>query len=126
MSFFDDNDPFEDIVNQFFGRSNLKKRQTKRFRDTDEEDSQFIEEKDKIYFIIDLSGYSEEEIQVKVKENSLIVSAKSLDLSEKQDYLASKHREGITIQKTIPENIKNKNINQTFKNGVLEVTFNKK
>lgn len=128
MSFFDDedNDPFEDIVNSFFGRPQARNARRVIRRDKEEEESQSIEEEKDIYFIMELSGYKEEDIQVKVKDNSLIISARTSNDSSQKDYMASKHKEGITIQRAIPNNIKNKNFSKTFKNGVLEVVFYKK
>lgn len=123
-----DNDPFEDIVKQFFGNSATvrRRRSVDRIRDEEEQNTQFIEDEEYIYFIMDLPGYAEKDIRISVKENILLVSAKASQKPETQDYLAQKHREGITTQQQIPYNIKNKNFSKTFRNGVLEITFIKK
>ena len=127
MSFFDDDDPFEDIVSQFFGNHpGVRKSRVRRVRDEEEQNTQFIEEDNKIYCITELPGYNEKEIQLEIRDNMLIVSARTINNSEKQSYLAQKHKEGITIQQIIPSKIKTKNFTKTFKNGVLEISFDKK
>lgn len=124
MGFFDD-DPFEDIVNQFFGNQRARRR-TRSQNYEEEKNSQFIEEDNYIYVIIELPGYEEKDISISVKENSLIVYAKSSEKSESQDYLAQKHKEGIKMEQQIPNNAISKKFSKTFRNGVLEVTFMKK
>ncbi len=126
MSFFND-DPFEDIVNQFFGNhSGTKRRSRVRLKDDEEQNTQFIEEENYVYYIIELPGYQEKDIKVGIQENTLVVSAQAVNNSETQNYLAQKHQEGITIQQVIPAYVKTKNFSKTFKNGVLEVTFAKR
>ena len=126
MSFFDNDDPFEDIVSQFFGNHpGVRKSRVRRVRNEEEQNTQFIEEDNQIYCIIELQGYNEKDIQVVINENMLIISAKS-SASEPQIYLAQKHKEGITIQQTIPSRVKTKNFTKTFRNGVLEISFDKK
>ncbi|MEK6894014.1 MAG: Hsp20/alpha crystallin family protein [Nanoarchaeota archaeon] len=126
MSFFDDHDPFEDIVNQFFGGNNIRRRPVRKLRESEEESSEFIEEKNNVYFITELPGYNEEDIEIKLKDDFMVITAKTNKESQNQDYMAQKHKEGITLREKIPEGIKNKDFKKTFRNGILEVTFNKK
>ncbi len=123
MSF--NNDPFEDIVNQFFGNQVRSRRRTKRAVEEEEQNTQFIEEENCVYLIIELPGYSEKDINLSVDDDTISVSAKTKQVVA-QDYLAQKQREGITIEQIIPENIKTKNFKKTFRNGILEVTFEKR
>lgn len=125
MSFEDDS--FEDIVNQFFGNSGrIRKSRIKRFVEDEDQNSQFIEEDNYLYLIVELPGYSEKEISVSIKEDRILISAKSSRRIEAQDYLEQKRREGIMIEQILPDNIKTKNFTKTFRNGVLEVTFEKR
>lgn len=125
MNFEDD--PFEDIVNQFFGNSErIRRSRIKRFVDEEDQNSQFIEEDNYIYLIVELPGYSEKEISVSIKGDRIVISAKSSQRIEAQDYLEQKRREGIMIEQILPDNIKTKNFTKTFRNGVLEVTFEKR
>ena len=124
MSF--NNDPFEDIVNQFFGNATrVRRSRTKRNIEEEEQNTQFIEEEDYVYLIIELPGYSEKDINISIDDDTINVSAKTKQVVA-QDYLAQKQKEGITIEQIIPENIKTKNFKKTFKNGILEVTFEKR
>ncbi len=124
MSF--NNDPFEDIVNQFFGNSaRVRRSRSKRNVEEEEQNTQFIEEENYVYLIIELPGYSEKDINISIDDDTINVSAKTKQVVA-QDYLAQKQKEGITIEQIIPENIKTKNFKKTFKNGILEVTFEKR
>ena len=123
MSF--NNDPFEDIVNQFFGGSQRVRRpRAKRIVDEEDENTQFIEEEDYVYLIIELPGYSEKDINLSTNGDRINISAKTKQVVG-QDYIAQKQKEGITIEQIAPDNIKMKNFKKTFRNGILEVTFEK-
>lgn len=123
MSF--NNDPFEDIVNQFFGNSaRVRRPRAKRIVDEEDENTQFIEEEDYVYLIIELPGYSEKDINLSTNGDRINISAKTKQVVG-QDYIAQKQKEGITIEQIAPDNIKMKNFKKTFRNGILEVTFEK-
>ena len=126
MSFFED-DPFEDIVNQFFGNhARVRRRPRSRITEDEGQNTQFIEEETYIYFIMELPGYSEKDINLSIKDNVLIISAKTSQKSDAQDYLAQKLKEGIIIQQQVPKDVGTKSLSKTFRNGVLEVTFIKR
>lgn len=126
MDLFDD-DNFEDILNQFMGNSaRVRKKSRSKIREDEEQNTQFIEEDKYIYCIIELPGYQEEEVNLSIKEDILIISARAINNSNTQDYFSQKHKEGITLQQRIPSDIKTKNLKKTFRNGVLEVTFEKR
>ena len=123
MSF--NNDPFEDIVNQFFGNSaRVRRPRAKRIVDEEDQNTQFIEEEDYVYLIIELPGYSEKDINLSTNGDRINISAKTKQVIA-QDYIAQKQKEGITIEQIAPDNIKMKNFKKTFRNGILEVTFEK-
>ena len=123
MSF--NNDPFEDIVNQFFGNQVRARRRTKRVVGEEEQNTQFVEDDNSMYLIIELPGYSEKDINLLVDDDTISVSAKARQIVA-QDYIAQRQKEGITIEQIVPENIKTKNFKKTFRNGILEVTFEKR
>lgn len=124
MDFFDE-DSFEDIVNRFFGQQPGARRQNRVIREP-EEDSQFIDEKEYLYFIMELPGYEEKDIEIKVKDNIMTITAKASHYQNGNEYMIKKQKEGMTIQRTIPNKVNGKNFKKTFKNGVLEVAFSKK
>ncbi len=123
MSF--NNDPFEDMINQFFGNSTRVRKSRVKREIEEEQNTQFIEEENYVYLIIELPGYTEKDINISVDDDTINVSAKTKQVVA-QDYLAQKQKEGITIEQIIPENIKTKNFKKTFRNGILEVTFEKR
>ena len=126
MSFFDD-DPFENIVREFFG----ERAQTASHRgviDSEKEERiiDFIEEDKNVYFVFELFGYSKEDINVEVTKKEIKVLAKKKKMDEIQDYLKNKLAKELSFQKNLPNFIKSKDYGITFKNGVLEVKFKKK
>lgn len=114
MSFFDDDnsDPFEEIVNQFFGGKRRPIRKTRSFTEN-EENTDTVEEKDYIYRIIEIPGYQKEDLKVEVKNDILIITISKKDRKEE-------------MQKDIPNNAIKKKFNYTYTNGILEVKFSKK
>ena len=125
MSF--DNDPFENIVNQFFGQSaRVRRPRARRALEEDSQNTQFIEEGDYVYMIIEIPGYTEKEVSVIVKDSTIFISAKASQKMEAQDYIEQKRRQGLTLEETLPGNVKTKNFTKTFRNGILEVIFEAK
>ena len=127
MSFFDD-DPFESIIDEFFGQNrgtNIRRRQ---FISGEEEDREidYIEDKSNVYLVFELPGYTEKDIMVVVKDNILTVQAKKITPDNIQPYLAKKLNQGVQIRKELPNFINTKKFTQTIKNGVLEIKFKKK
>ena len=124
MGFFgDENDPFEDIMKEFFGPSGSRKKEYSK-RES-EENGDIIESKDKFFVIFELPGYSGEDISVEVKGNKISVIAKKESPDDMEDYLIEKLSGEINMSKTLPSFIKTKSHDYTFRNGVLEVSFPK-
>lgn len=131
MGFFDDdNDPFEDIIREFFGSSSSRRKSN--FSDdefTSGEDEErnidFIEGKNKFFVVFELPGYDEKDISIKLKGDKLIVDAKKDNTENLERYMADRLLSGVKITKTLPDFIKKKNYDYTFKNGILEVSFKK-
>jgi HSP20 family molecular chaperone IbpA len=122
MSLFDD-DPFEEIVREFFGGTPKRKREE--FIKGEEEDRviDFVEDTDYVYVVFELPGYNEKDIFVTVKGNNLEIRAQKSSDEKVQDYLSKKLKQGIYLKKQLPNFVSNKNFNYTMKNGVLEVVF---
>jgi len=118
-----------DIVRQFFGEVNG--RRTRRPREeieVEEEDSKVetIDLENEVHFIFDLSGYDEKDLELEVKDKTLIVQVKKKGECKMQDYLSKKLCRGETIKKTLAPYLDVKNFKHSIKNGVLEVKFEKK
>ena len=126
MSFFDD-DPFDEIVREFFGESPVKKLQKNNFISGEEEDRNidFVESDKHIFVIFELPGYSKEDIEVTLKVNNLKVVARKKSPDYIKSYLAKRFNDGITISKVLPKAIKTKKYDYAIKNGILELVFRK-
>ena len=132
MSFFNNEDPFEDIIREFFGSRNGIRSNTqnyeKRVIKGEEENRKidFIETINKIYLIFELPGYNEKEIIITIKGKELqIKTTKKLNESV-QKYLIEKLNQGLFIKKNLPKFVNAKKFEYTMKNGILEISFNKK
>ncbi len=129
MNFFND-DPFEEIIQEFFGRNQRQINQSQNFiqSEEDERNIDFIEHNDYLYFVFELFGYNEKDIIVKVKGQELDILARknNCEIEKVQDYLTKKLCNGIVIKKRLPKFVSSKNFKHTIRNGILEVTFSKK
>lgn len=120
------NDPFEDLVNQMFGRGATRRaRVMRRSSEEDEEGSElgFIETDTAVYCILELPGYTEDEVFVKVKGRELEIHAQKKKLGQVKEYLIPKLERGQIIQRTLPESASSKKYASTYRNGILEVRF---
>ncbi len=130
MGFFDD-DPFENIVREFFGESPIKKSR-QQFIKGEEEDRiiDFVEDEDYVYIVFELPGYSKKDISISVKGNQFKVNVlKKENDCEKEnvpEYLRKRLSDGLIIKKILPKFINTKNFKISMKNGVLEIIFAKK
>jgi len=126
---FGDDDFFNEIERAFFGQP-ARARRTSSGNvlqgEREERVIDYIEEDKTVYFVFELAGYSEEDIDVVVNEKELEISAIKKSFENIQDYLSSKLGKGIYFRKSIPDKVKTKKFNWTFKNGILEVKFKKK
>lgn len=120
-------DPFEDIVNSFFG-GRPQRRRKERFTEGEEEERNidFIEDENFTYIVFEIPGYTKKDILVVIKGKTLEVSAKKSSATNIKEYLISKLQQGVSISKNLPSNIQSTKFTHTYKNGILEVKFNKK
>jgi HSP20 family protein len=129
MAFFDDeNDPFEDIVREFFGSS--PSRRVSRNGDViagenEERNIDFVESDNNFYFVFELPGYEKEDVLIEIKNDRLIVNAEKKPTERVESYMAQKLSHGVHMAKIIPSFVKNKKFEKTFSNGILEVRFKK-
>lgn len=124
-------DPFDSIFREFFGEHEPKRRRVYREEDViegEEEDRviDFVETEDKIYFVFEMPGYDEKDITIMTKDKKIEINAQKKDTENVLDYLAKKLAKGIKIKKTLPFPVNNKSLKSTCKNGILEVSFDKK
>lgn len=127
MGFFDD-DPFEDILREFFDHSPSERRMRRRTIIKGEEEERnidFVESEDKAYLVFELPGYSEKEVIVFLKGNELEITAKKENGEGMQSYLNEKLKGGIHFNRILPKFINAKKFNKSMKNGVLEIVFEK-
>lgn len=127
MGFFQD-DPFEDIVREFFGEAPARrgKRREQFIKGEDEDRSiDFVEDDKKIYLVFELPGYEEKDISIAVEGNGLEISAQKSNGEQIRDYLHQKLRNGMSIKKDLPNIVKGKKFSHTIRNGILEVVFDK-
>lgn len=118
------NDPFEDIINEFFGRKNQR---PNRIISNEKEERiiDFIEDKNNIYIVFEIPGYLKEDIDLEITKNKIVINGKKKNLQRVQPYLQKKLQQGINITKNLPEITKKKKHSYTIKNGILEVKFKK-
>ena len=128
MSFFDEDDPFEDIVKEFFGGNPGFKSNHREIinGEADEREMDLIESDKKIFLIFSFPGYDKKDIDVKVHGGMIRIRARKSNISKVQNYLSSKLNMGVNIEKKLPKRINTKKFNYTFKDGILEVVFDKR
>ncbi len=130
MSFFDEEDPFEDIIKEFFGSPSSGFRRADHREiisgEAEEREIDLIETDKKIFLIFSLPGYEKKDISVKVHGGFIKIKAKRLSSSGVQGYLSNKLNKGISIEKKLPKKANSKRFSYAFKNGILEVAFDKK
>ncbi len=130
MTFFEDNDQFENIVREFFGgrTSRIRRDNYEEIIESEKEERviDFIQDENYIYLIFELPGYDEKDISISIKGRELEIIAKKRKMGEVQNYLIQKLNEGLFIKKSLPNFIKTKNFKHTIKNGILEIVFIKK
>ena len=130
MNFFND-DPFEDIVREFFGKPGGRSNGNVFIRGEEEDRNiDFVEFDDFVFLVFELPGYSEDDVSVKVKGSDLVIDCSKNSSACKsgnvQDYLSGKLCRGESIKKILPKFVNPKNFKKSMKNGVLELRFKKK
>jgi HSP20 family molecular chaperone IbpA len=126
--FFDD-DPFEDMIKKALfgsvGRSRKSSSGNVVQGEKEERVIDYIEEENEVYFVFEFPGFDEEDIQVNLKGDSLKVDVSKNNFSNVKSYLRNKLSQNISYTKKIPVKVK-KDFEKSFKNGILEVRFNRK
>jgi len=129
MDFLSD-DPFEEIVREFFGGNGRPKARQRRESIIGNEDEErvmdFMEDEDNLYLIFEIAGYNEEDVSINIKGRILEIIAEKKDVEGIREYLARKLSTGLRYKKTLQDFINIKNYTHTFKNGILEIKFEKK
>jgi len=118
-------DPFERLAREFFGGSSSSEDE---FIQTEQEvkSLDLIEGKDKVYLIFEFPGFKESEVQVEISRDEIIVTTSRKVLEGEDEYISQKLAATKSIRKKLPEIIKTKKYSKTFRNGVLEIVFDKK
>jgi len=126
MDFFND-DPFESIVREFFGENSHKSQRRNFIAGEDEERTiDFVESNKKVFIVFELPGYSKEDIDLIVSKGVIEINARKKNFENMQGYLSQKLGHGVRFKKTLPKFVNIKKFKSTFKNGILEVVFEKK
>ena len=132
MGFFDD-DSFENIIDEFFGRSRgfgtgrqSKRRETFVRGEEEERVIDFIEDEDKVYLVFELSGYNEKDVVVVINGKSIEITAQKKILDGVKEYLAQKLLQGAHYKRNLPDFINPKKFSHNLRNGILEVCFEKR
>ena len=123
---FDDFDPLNSIVREFFGGTPRRYREEFIRNEEEERVIDFIEGKDRIYLIFELAGFNEDDVFVSVSGKTITIEATKKNLEEIKEYLSQKLRKGIKYRQTLPESANPKKFKYTLKNGILEVVFDRK
>lgn len=119
-------DPFDRLVREFFGQNADTSRQNNLIENEDDERNiDFLEDEKHVYLIFELPGFEEKDVAVSVKSGEIIVKAKGNVTESTDDYIANKITSGQTITKILPKFVNHKGYKTTFRNGILEVVFNK-
>jgi len=129
MGFFDEEDPFENIIREFFEHSSGQiSNGPREFIKGEEEDRKidFVETKDKIFLVFEIPGYSEKDIKVEIRKGEVIIKADKKNIEDVPNYLYNKLSQGFYIKKGLPRFVNHKKFKHTFKNGILEIVFYKK
>ncbi len=125
MNFFND-DPFEDIVKEFFSPRQRENSGEIIKGEEEERTIDFIETKNNVFLVFEIPGYSKEDITLNVKKTEAEIIVKKNNLENIQSYLSQKLMHGVYFKKHLPNFINHKKFNWTFNNGVLEIAFEKK
>jgi HSP20 family molecular chaperone IbpA len=126
MDFFDE-EPFDSIFKEFFNTNIPQQKRKDLFAEGEEEDRfiDFIALPKEIFLIVELPGYKEEDIGVSFENRKIVIKAQKINTEKVQSYLTTKLASGVEIRRSLPPFIKDKKLNHTFKNGILEIRFNK-
>lgn len=121
MSFFDDANGFEDIMNNFFGQNSRHNSRRSYSNNANLPLKQVVSEK-RIFLIFDFSG--EQRVDVEIRDQ-LIVNDYNEEVSTGKKLLEIKSVSKKIGEYVFPNKFKLKDFKSTFNNGILEVSFKK-
>lgn len=119
MGFFD-NDPFEDIVRNFFGGSGARAMRSS--GGSGKAPLSKVTYDKKLFLVFDFSG--EKDLKVDVKDQ-LMINDYGEEVYTGRKTLEIKSKEKVIGEYVLPDKVKLKGLDYTFKNGLLEVWFKK-
>jgi HSP20 family protein len=119
MGLFED-DSFDDFVKEFFGQQGVQRKVQTR---EDDRLVDFIDTDERLFLIVELPGFTKEEVNVTVRDKVLEIKAQKRELEGLPEYLAQRLMQGIKIRRTLPSTVNVKSMSYTFSNGILEVSF---
>lgn len=120
-------DPFDSIFEEFFGRSRPGFRKREKFIIGEDEERviDVIDTGDKAYLIFELPGYNEEDVSIDIRGRTIEISIEKRNVEGIKEYLAQKLSAGLRYARKLPDSINPKNFEYTLKNGILEIKFDK-
>lgn len=126
MGFFDDNDPFEGILERMFGGGEnfveYSNGQRVAKRTENKSSKNFIETKKNVYFVLDLSNMRD--IQIKIKDR-LVANRFGEKVHNGEKILEIKNSNKESMEYLLPKNLGKKDFKWKSNNGILEVVFRK-
>ena len=125
MGFFDD-DPFEEIMKEFFGDTK-RRRKTNGFIEGEREERviDIVDSDKKVYLIFELPGFEKKDILITVKGRIIEINATKHSMEKVKSYLTKKLGSGVTISKNLPQSVNPKKFTYTINNGILEIVFDR-
>ena len=126
MADFFDEDPFESIFEEFFGKARPSRREAFARGESEERIIDVLEDEDYFYFVFELPGYEEGDVSISVKGRAIEIVIEKKNIDGIKEYLAQKLSAGIKYRKILPDYIHAKNFEYTLKNGILEIKFARK
>lgn len=126
MADFFDDDPFESIFEHFLERSRPGRGNSFIRGEDEERVSALIEDKQHVYLIFELPGYTEEDVSVTMRGRILELRVKKQTMEGIKEYLAQKLAAGLHYTRALPDFVSPQGFSYTMKHGVLEITCKKK
>lgn len=118
--------PFDDFFGSFFTDSNgfeesfTNGKQSRSVYSTETEN--FIQSGKKIYFVLDLSNFSDVNVSIKDK---VITNEYGEKITNGKKIIEITSTSGEVLNYVIPKNLRTRGFQWKFKNGILEVVFRK-
>lgn len=127
MGFFDNDDPFESMIDRMFrGNGSFVEYSDgsgrRVHRRSDDASRNFVETKKFFYFVIDLSNKKSVSVQIK---DGVVRNGFGERVSGGNKILEVKTNNGEVLEFVVPKNIAKRKFEWKFNNGILEVKFEK-